>query len=149
VGDGMVYDTLAIQAAIDACAQNKEGGVVVFEEQKQYLSAQLLVHDGVLLRVPKTTSLLAGSKVGPRALQEHSFTPCGPCAGLRTPFALLKRRLAAVLLCNGGNFPCRNFASSRMPLCGIQVMRKTAAVISCNHHLGWREHILSTRLRQC
>lgn len=63
VGDGMAMDTLAIQAAVDACAKNKDGGVVVFGENAQYLSGQITVKDGVLLRIPKGTTILAGTKV--------------------------------------------------------------------------------------
>lgn len=63
VGDGVAYDTAPIQAAIDTCARNQQGGVVVFEEDKQYLSAQLVVSSGVRLRLPKSTSLLAGPQV--------------------------------------------------------------------------------------
>lgn len=68
VGDGVAYDTAPIQAAIDACARNQQGGVVVFEEDKQYLSAQLVVSSGVRLRLPKSSSLLAGPQVHPVTL---------------------------------------------------------------------------------
>ena len=62
-GDGETYDTAAIQAAIDECAQHPEGGVVTFEENARYLSAQIKVKNGVRLRIPKTVTLLAGLKV--------------------------------------------------------------------------------------
>jgi polygalacturonase len=63
VGDGNAIDTVAIQAAIDSCAKNINGGVVVFGENAQYLTAQVIVKDGVMLRVPKGTTILAGTKV--------------------------------------------------------------------------------------
>ena len=63
MGDGDTYDTAAIQAAIDECAKHSEGGVVVFEENGRYHSAQIIVKNGVRLRLPKTTTLLAGIKV--------------------------------------------------------------------------------------
>ena len=63
MGDGDTYDTAAIQAAIDDCAKHSEGGVVIFEENGRYHSAQIVVKNGVQLRLPKTTTLLAGIKV--------------------------------------------------------------------------------------
>lgn len=63
VGDGETYDTAAIQAAIEDCAAHPEGGVMTFEENTRYLSAQITVRNGVRLRIPKTTTLLAGLKV--------------------------------------------------------------------------------------
>ena len=63
MGDGDTYDTAAIQAAIDDCAKHPEGGVVIFEENGRYHSAQIVVKSGVRLRLPKTTTLLAGIKV--------------------------------------------------------------------------------------
>lgn len=63
MGDGVTYETAAIQAAIDECAQHPEGGVVTFEENSRYLSAQIKVKNGVRLRIPKTATLLAGLKV--------------------------------------------------------------------------------------
>lgn len=63
MGDGDTYDTAAIQAAIDDCAKHPEGGVVIFEENGRYHSAQIVVKNGVRLRLPKTTTLLAGIKV--------------------------------------------------------------------------------------
>ncbi|BDA42853.1 probable polygalacturonase [Coccomyxa sp. Obi] len=62
IGDGNAYDTGAIQAAIDACTKNKDGGVVTFDEDKQYLTGQIIVKDGVKLRLPKSATILAGSK---------------------------------------------------------------------------------------
>ena len=69
MGDGETYDTAAIQAAIEECTQHPEGGVVTFEEDSRYLSAQIIVKNGVRLRIPKTTTLLAGLKVPP---SQHS-----------------------------------------------------------------------------
>ena len=63
MGDGETYDTAAIQAAIEECAGHPEGGVVTFEENSRYLSSQIKIKDGVRLRLPKTTTLLAGLKV--------------------------------------------------------------------------------------
>ncbi len=73
MGDGETYDTVAIQAVIDECALHPEGGVVTFEEDSRYLSAQIIVKNGVRLRIPKTTTLLAGLKVTPsqHPLPEH------------------------------------------------------------------------------
>lgn len=80
VGDGDTYDTAAIQAAIDSCAQHPEGGVVTFEENGRYLSAQLIVKHGVRLRLPKTATLLAGLKVNafncaPSSDGQHAAAP--------------------------------------------------------------------------
>lgn len=63
IGDGTAYDTATIQAAIDACTKNKDGGVVIFDEEKQYLTGQVVLKDGVRLRLPKSATILAGSKV--------------------------------------------------------------------------------------
>ncbi|KAK9909603.1 hypothetical protein WJX75_004848 [Coccomyxa subellipsoidea] len=62
IGDGTAYDTAAIQAAIDACTKNKDGGVVIFDEEKQYLTGQVILKDGVRLRLPESATILAGSK---------------------------------------------------------------------------------------
>lgn len=63
IGDGTAYDTAAIQAAINACTNNKDGGVVIFDEEKQYLTGQVILKDGVRLRLPESATILAGSKV--------------------------------------------------------------------------------------
>ncbi len=63
MGDGETYNTAAIQAAIEECAGHPKGGVVTFEGNSRYLSGQIKMKDGVRLRLPKTTTLLAGLKV--------------------------------------------------------------------------------------
>lgn len=50
--------------------------MVTFGEDKQYLSAQVIVKDGVRLRLPKTTTLLAGSKVRLDSSCSHFITAC-------------------------------------------------------------------------
>jgi polygalacturonase len=66
VGNGDTLDTAAIQKAIDTCADSKDGGVVLFNEDGQYLTAQVVVKDNVRLRIPKTATILAGTKVSVR-----------------------------------------------------------------------------------
>ena len=97
VGDGETYDTAAIQAAIEDCAAHPEGGVVTFEENTRYLSAQIIVRNGVRLRIPKTTTLLAGLKV---ALPPYHMQTCSVCMYVAQQNHLLMPQgiLASVLI---------------------------------------------------
>lgn len=60
-GDGVAYDTAAIQGAIDAC-NTRGGGVVQFEDGKTYLTASVTVKSNVVLHLPNNTVILAGTK---------------------------------------------------------------------------------------
>ena len=106
VGDGETYDTAAIQAAVDECAQHPEGGVVTFEENTRYLSAQVVMKSGVRLRIPKSTTLLAGLKVAP---SQHP---------------LLKPASEA---CNTSKLPCKTYlqGSPGTTLCKLTVACKS------------------------
>ena len=55
-GDGQSKDTAAIQAAIDACA--KEGGGTVVLSAGTYLSAPIVLKSGIALRLEKGATLL-------------------------------------------------------------------------------------------
>ncbi|OAY80519.1 putative polygalacturonase [Ananas comosus] len=62
-GDGRSYDTVAIQAAIDACARSG-GGRVVVPAGGDYLTATVFLRSGVVLEVERGARLLGGTREG-------------------------------------------------------------------------------------
>lgn len=60
-GDGRRYDTRAIQAAIDACAE-MGGGRVRFPAGRNYLTATVVLRSWVVLEVEKGARILGGTR---------------------------------------------------------------------------------------
>lgn len=63
VGDGVHYDTLAIQSAIDTCA-SLGGGRVRFPSGGSYLTATIFLKSGVILEIEKGARILGGTREG-------------------------------------------------------------------------------------
>lgn len=62
-GDGIHYDTLPIQSAIDACA-SAGGGRVLFCSPHSFLTATIFLRSGVILEIEKGARILGGTKEG-------------------------------------------------------------------------------------
>ena len=60
-GNGKDYDTKAIQAAADHCSQ---GGEVIFQANKTYLTATIVLAGSVHVFLPVGSSIIAGTRVG-------------------------------------------------------------------------------------
>ena len=60
--DGVTKDTLAIQAAIDACCQVGGGSVIL--DQGVYVSGTLYLKSGVYLKIEPSAVLLASPDIG-------------------------------------------------------------------------------------
>lgn len=63
IGDGSAYDTLHIQAAIDACS-TAGGGHVTFPSGRDYLTATIYLKSRVTLNVEKGARILGGPRLG-------------------------------------------------------------------------------------
>ncbi|PWA64108.1 pectin lyase-like superfamily protein [Artemisia annua] len=62
IGDGVQYDTVPIQSAIDACS-SAGGGRVIFPSGKKYLTKTLFLKSGVVLEVQKNATVLGGTQL--------------------------------------------------------------------------------------
>ena len=62
-GDGRQYETRAIQAAVDSCAQPGQAGTVVFDEGRAYLTATIILTGSVHVYLPSNSTLLLGIQV--------------------------------------------------------------------------------------